>query len=72
VRTDIVSPYDGRVIGKAVDQVVLPGFAAFHIGIQTSAAELSEPETAIPGKEREDTEERDDIDPESRDSMEDS
>lgn len=34
VRADILSPYDGRVIGMAVDQVVLPGFAAFHIGIQ--------------------------------------
>lgn len=36
VRADILSPYDGRVIGMAVDQVVLPGFAAFHIGIQPS------------------------------------
>jgi predicted deacylase len=37
VRADILSPYDGRVIGLAVDQVVLPGFAAFHIGIQPRA-----------------------------------
>ena len=37
VRADILSPYDGRVIGLAVDQVVLPGFAAFHIGIQPQA-----------------------------------
>lgn len=40
MRADIVSPYDGRVIGKAVDQVVLPGFAAFHFGIETSAEDL--------------------------------
>jgi hypothetical protein len=31
--TDLVSRFEGRVIGMAVDQVVLPGFAAFHIGI---------------------------------------
>jgi len=72
VRTDIVTPYDGRVIGKAVDQVVLPGFAAFHIGIQTSTAELDEPGSATPTRERDDTDDGDDVDPESRDSMEDS
>jgi hypothetical protein len=27
------SPHDGRVIGRAVNQVVIPGFAAFHIGL---------------------------------------
>ena len=31
-RTIVRSPYDGRVIGMALDQVVIPGFAAFHIG----------------------------------------
>lgn len=33
--TEIVSPYEGRVIGMARNQVVMPGFATFHIGIQT-------------------------------------
>ena len=28
------SPHTGRVIGRAVNQVVIPGFAAFHIGIR--------------------------------------
>lgn len=32
----IRSPYDGRVIGMAVDQVVMPGFAAYHIGTETT------------------------------------
>lgn len=27
------SPHTGRVIGRAVNQVVIPGFAAFHIGL---------------------------------------
>jgi predicted deacylase len=72
MRADIVSPYDGRVIGKAVDQVVLPGFAAFHIGIETSAEDLYEPRALVPAKGEEDDEERPDVDPESRDSLEDS
>jgi len=33
-RTIVRSPYDGRVIGMALNQVVIPGFAAFHIGIR--------------------------------------
>jgi predicted deacylase len=33
---EIVSPFRGRVIGLALNQVVLPGFAAYHIGIETS------------------------------------
>jgi predicted deacylase len=31
--TRVYSPFDGRVIGMARNQVVMPGFAAFHIGI---------------------------------------
>lgn len=31
----IVAKADGRVIGKAVDQVVLPGFAVYHLGLET-------------------------------------
>ncbi|ACE83848.1 Predicted deacylase [Cellvibrio japonicus Ueda107] len=41
-RTSIYSPYDGRVLGMALDQVVLPGFAAYHIGIQTPESILIE------------------------------
>ena len=33
-RTIVRSPYDGRVIGMALNQVVIPGFAAFHVGIR--------------------------------------
>jgi predicted deacylase len=38
----VVSPFRGRVIGQALNQVVLPGFAAFHIGIQTSEQQAVE------------------------------
>lgn len=34
-RTELRSPYAGRIIGMARNQVVMPGFAAFHVGIQT-------------------------------------
>jgi len=32
--TEVRSPYSGRIIGMARNQVVMPGFAAFHVGIQ--------------------------------------
>lgn len=41
-RSEIVSPYRGRILGMALDQVVMPGFAAYHIGIQTPEAILIE------------------------------
>ncbi len=34
VRTEIRSKHDGRVLGMALNQVVMPGFATFHVGIQ--------------------------------------
>ncbi len=34
-RSEVRSPYSGRIIGMARNQVVMPGFAAFHVGIET-------------------------------------
>jgi predicted deacylase len=34
--TEIVSPVRGRVLGMALNQVVMPGFAAFNLGVETS------------------------------------
>lgn len=34
-RSELRSPYSGRIIGMARNQVVMPGFAAFHVGIET-------------------------------------
>lgn len=36
VEREILSPVFGRVIGMALNQVVLPGFAAYHLGEETS------------------------------------
>ncbi len=33
-RSELRAPYSGRIIGMARNQVVMPGFAAFHVGIQ--------------------------------------
>ena len=41
-RSQILSPYKGRILGMALDQVVMSGFAAYHIGIQTPEAVLVE------------------------------
>lgn len=37
-RSELRSPHSGRIIGMARNQVVMPGFAAFHVGIQTDEA----------------------------------
>ncbi len=41
-RTEIRSPYSGRIIGMARNQVVMPGFAAFHVGIQADDAKTAQ------------------------------
>jgi len=34
-RVEITSRFAGRIIGLALDQVVIPGFATFHIGVRS-------------------------------------
>ncbi len=38
-RSELRSPYSGRIIGMARNQVVMPGFAAFHVGIQADVVQ---------------------------------
>ena len=38
----IVSPVRGKVLGMALNQIVLPGFAAYHVGIETSEQRVAE------------------------------
>ncbi len=49
-RTELLSPYSGRIIGMARNQVVMPGFAAFHIGIQTDEAPIEETTDTVLGQ----------------------
>ncbi|MEZ4290174.1 MAG: succinylglutamate desuccinylase/aspartoacylase family protein [Myxococcota bacterium] len=50
----VVSPISGTVLGMAMDQVVMPGFAAYHIGyeerplVPNLASETAAPETMVP------------------------
>ena len=44
VRKEIRSEHNGRVLGMALNQVVQPGFAAYHIGIQAPQEQISAPE----------------------------
>lgn len=59
-RSEIRSPHEGRIIGMALSQVVIPGFAAFHLGDENAALPVAEElaPTASPA--------RDDLDPEVR------
>lgn len=43
-QTEIHASIDGRILGMALNQFVLPGFAAYHIGVQAKPA----PDTQIP------------------------
>jgi len=49
-RTEVRSPYSGRIIGMARNQVVMPGFAAFHVGIETDEVSASEVEVDVARK----------------------
>jgi len=42
-RSELRSPYSGRIIGMARNQVVMPGFAAFHVGIATDETPVDPP-----------------------------
>ncbi len=44
LRTELVSPVNGNIIGMAVNQVVIPGFAAYHIGIESTQEDMAKSE----------------------------
>jgi predicted deacylase len=46
IEREIASPVYGRVIGMALNQVVLPGFAAYHLGEETSEQQAVREATA--------------------------
>ena len=46
-RSELRSPYSGRIIGMARNQVVMPGFAAFHVGIQTDEAPTEDAQDVV-------------------------
>ena len=46
-QVELHAPYTGRIIGMARNQVVMPGFAAFHVGIQTDEAPTEEADDTV-------------------------
>ncbi|WP_405221112.1 succinylglutamate desuccinylase/aspartoacylase family protein [Lentisalinibacter sediminis] len=48
-RTNIYAPTGGRVIGMALNQVVMPGYAAFHIGLPRPEPKTAEAAPAEAG-----------------------
>lgn len=52
-RSQIQSPHRGRILGMALDQLVLPGFAIYHIGIQTQEALLIDQRQLAKAKSKE-------------------
>jgi uncharacterized protein len=51
-QSELRSPYSGRIIGMARNQVVMPGFAAFHVGIQTDEAPVEDTVDPSPSDEK--------------------
>lgn len=43
----VVSPTKGRVLGLALNQVVMPGFATHHLGIEATQDEVTQPLPAL-------------------------
>lgn len=48
---DIVSPHEGRILGMALDQFVMPGFAVYHIGIHATKGAQAQSEGGEEGPE---------------------
>ena len=46
-RSELVSPIEGNIIGMAINQVVIPGFAAYHIGIESTQEKMASTEDEI-------------------------
>lgn len=53
-RQELLAPFEGRVIGMALNQVMYPGFAAYHLGLQAPVAKVSDDEHAGNAPEAED------------------
>lgn len=43
-RDEVTAPLEGRVIGMALNQVMYPGFAAYHLGLQSDVEDVNENE----------------------------
>jgi hypothetical protein len=52
-QVDIISPYKGRILGMALDQFVMPGFAVYHIGIHAAKGTQASTDSELDGDDEE-------------------
>ncbi len=50
-RSVITSPREGRILGMALPQVVIPGFAIFHVGFEGAKVPSPEEDATAPEPE---------------------
>ncbi|HXV36504.1 MAG TPA: succinylglutamate desuccinylase/aspartoacylase family protein [Myxococcota bacterium] len=50
-RSAIIAPRDGRILGMALPQVVIPGFAVFHLGFEGAKVPSPEEDATAPEPE---------------------
>lgn len=62
-RHHILSPVEGRILGMAFNQVVMPGFAAYHVGAVTSENRIRTTEPPAPADAAGTTSEPVEVDP---------
>lgn len=55
IEYQIKSPFDGQVIGMALNQVVMPGYAAYHIGMETTKESLEQTAAEEEAREKDGT-----------------
>jgi len=53
---EILAPVNGRILGMALNQFMLPGYAAFHIGISADTSTMVEEEQSQDNEENEEDE----------------
>ena len=61
-QVDIISPYKGRILGMALDQFVMPGFAVYHIGMHAAKETLIATESATDEEIDDDVDDAEDAD----------
>ena len=41
-QSNIISPFNGRILGMAMNQFVMPGYATFHVGFEAEVDEATQ------------------------------
>jgi uncharacterized protein len=63
--SEILAPFNGRILGMALNQFMLPGYAAFHIGITSDTTTMVKEEKLQDTEDDESDESNDELDDET-------